>query len=237
MRRVIHSVILDQRGCGAGLPYARQVFHGGRSDDILATVEEIHRWSPTSPLSLIGVSLGGNMILKMLGELGESTPPMLERALALSPPVDMQRCASLIDQKSNRFYNRFFVKGLQRQWIQRGLLFPDQPRPRFFRGMTIRDFDSMITAPLNGFQSVDDYYSRIGSESLLRHIRLPTLIITSRDDPFITSEPFESADLPEDVKVLLLKFGGHLGFLGPDGQGGYRWAERRVIDWALASED
>jgi predicted alpha/beta-fold hydrolase len=99
--------------------------------------------------------------------------------------------------------------------------------------MTIRLFDDLYTAPRCGFDDAEDYYRRSSALPLIGRIGVPTLILTARDDPFIAPEPFEEVKTPEHVEVRVLSHGGHLGFLGWDGAGGIRWAERRIGDWVM----
>jgi predicted alpha/beta-fold hydrolase len=231
--RGLRVVRMDQRGCGKGLPLARGCYHGGRSEDVRAVLEEVHRWSPSSPLTLIGISLGGNLVLKLAGEAAERPVAGLTRVVALAPPIDLERCATLIALPRNRLYENYFLRDLLTQARQRQQYFPDLPSLRFPRRMTIRLYDELYTAPRGGFADALDYYRRSSSHSLIEQIPVPTLILTARDDPFIAVEPFEELRVPGHVTVRIADHGGHLGFLGRDGAGGIRWAERRVADWVL----
>jgi predicted alpha/beta-fold hydrolase len=230
--RGLRVVRMDQRGCGKGLPLARGCYHGGRSEDVRAVLEEVHRWSPSSPLTLIGISLGGNLVLKAAGEAAERPVAGLARVAALAPPIDMERCASLLALSRNRLYEQFFLRELMGQARQRHRYFPDRPL-RFPRKMTIRLYDELYTAPRGGFEDALDYYRRSSSFPLVGRIQIPTLILTARDDPFIAVEPFEELQPPPHVTIRIAEHGGHLGFLGSDGAGGIRWAERRVAEWVL----
>jgi predicted alpha/beta-fold hydrolase len=236
LARRLRVVRLDLRGAGKGLPLARTTYHGGRSDDVRAALAEVHRWSPASPLVLIGQSLGGNIALKLAGEAANRPVPGLERVGALGPPIDLGRCAALIGLPRNRLYENYFVRGLIVEARQRRRYFPDLPPLRFPRRMTMRLFDDLYTAPHCGFADALDYYRRSSALPLVGRIRVPTLILTARDDPFIACEPFETLDVPDHVTVRILPHGGHLGFLGWDGAGGFRWADRRIVDWAVHPE-
>ena len=120
----LRTARLDQRGAGKGLPLARQSYHAGRSDDMRAALEEMHRWSPTSPIVLIGVSLGGNLALKMAGETVEHPVPYLERVAAMNPPIDVGRCAAMMGLPRNRMYDQFFVRLLVKDAWQRQRISP-----------------------------------------------------------------------------------------------------------------
>lgn len=222
---------MDLRGCGNGLPLARYCYHGGSSDDVRAVAADMVYRNPFSPLTVIGVSLGGNIVLKMAGEVGEHPVPNLEKIAALAPPIDLKSCAALVSRPQCRLYERHFLKDLLAEATARQRFFPDLPPLTFPRAMTLRLFDDLYTAPRRGFADALDYYRRSSSLPILERIQVPTLILTARDDPFIAVEPFETLSLPSHIQVCIQNYGGHLGFLGPDGAGGYRWAERRLAEW------
>jgi predicted alpha/beta-fold hydrolase len=233
VRQGLRVVRLDLRGAGLGLGLARKTYTGACSQDVRAAAEEVGRWCPASPLYLVGFSLGGNLVLKTAGEAAAQPLPHLAAVAAVAPPIDMERCAALLATGRNRIYERYFVRQLVRfvGW-QQGY-FPDAPRPTFPRRATLRQFDDLYTAPLWGFRDAQDYYRQASSQSLVPHIPVPTLLLTARDDPFIAVEPFEVLPASPRVQVHIADHGGHLGFLGWDGTGGFRWAERRVAEWLL----
>jgi predicted alpha/beta-fold hydrolase len=234
-RRLLPSgwrvVRMDLRGCGRGMALARRPYHGGCSQDVREAALEIGRWSPTSPLALIGFSLGGNISLKLAGEAAEHPLPNLKRVAAVSPPIDLTRCAELLALPRNRFYERHYVRGLVRQVRQRRLANPDEPAVDFPRRMTMRLFDDLYTAPRWQFADALHYYRSASALPYLARIGVPTLILTARDDPFIAVEPFEQFLPPPHIEVAIMSRGGHLGFLGWSGTGGIRWAEHRVAEW------
>jgi predicted alpha/beta-fold hydrolase len=230
----VRVVRLDLRGCGRGLPLARRAYHGGCSADVRAAAWDVHRSSPASPLTFVGFSLGGNIVLKLAGEAHTEPVPRLEKVVAVAPPVELERSAALLSQSRNRMYERYFLRRLLRDAYRRQGHFPDLPAVQFPRGMTIRLFDELYTAPRWGFADADDYYRHSGSLPLLGRIDVPTLILAARDDPFVDVEPLEAASSLPNLDVRLLRHGGHLGYLGWDGSGGVRWAEPRVLEWVLS---
>jgi predicted alpha/beta-fold hydrolase len=230
----VRVVRVDLRGAGKSLPLCRRSYHGGISDDLRAALEEIHRWCPHSPLLLAGVSLGGNIALKLAGEAASRPVRGLARVAVLGPPVDLAGCVSLLSEPQNRFYHQQFVRELACDARLRQMLFPDLPPLRLPPRLTMRLFDELYTAPRSGFADAADYYRRASSLPLLPYIELPTLIIAARDDPFVTSEPFDKLSLPPTVELRVVPNGGHLGFLGSDGTGGFRWAEAQIARWLLA---
>jgi predicted alpha/beta-fold hydrolase len=229
----IRVVRLDLPGCGHGESLSRRTYNGACSNDVRAAAEEIRRWSPASPLVLIGFSLGGNIVLKLAGEAAKLPLPNLERVVAVAPPIDLVRCAELISAARNRFYEAHFVRGMLRQLRRHHKYHKDLPRVRIPMGATLRQFDDLYTAPRGGFADALDYYRRASSLPLVPRIEVPTLILTARDDPFIAAEPFEELVVPSHIEVKIARHGGHLGFLGRDASGGVRWAERRIVDWVM----
>jgi hypothetical protein len=232
----VRAVRVDLRSAGRGIPLARHTYHGGCSGDIRAVMAELHRWSPQSPITVVGFSLGGNVALKMAGEAATNPIPGLDRVVAVGPPVDCRRCCTLLSLPRNRMYERHFLDSLLREARLRHRCFPDLPPLRFPRRLTIRIFDDLYTAPMSGFADAIDYYTRASSLPLIPKINVPTLILTARDDPFIAVEPIESLPKTDYVTVQIQAYGGHLGFLGWDGKGGVRWAENRVVEWVLRND-
>jgi hypothetical protein len=231
LQRGVRTFRIDLRGAGAGLSLARRTYHAGRSDDVRAALAVLHGESPLSSLLLVGVSLGGNIALKLAGELVEHPVPGLLRVGVLNPPIDLARCSDLICQPRNRLYERRFVRDLVHSAQMRQRYFPDLPPLRFPLSLSLKQFDDLYTAPRNGFAGADDYYRRVSSMPLIPRIPVPTLIITARDDPFIAVEPFEELRPSPMVQVRILERGGHVGFIGWDGGGGIRWAEHHLVQW------
>ncbi len=233
--RGLRTVRIDQRGAGKSLALARKAYHAGRSDDVRAALEEVHRWSPDSPIVLVGVSLGGALVLKAAGEAPEHPAPYLERVAAMNPPIDLGRCAAMMALPRNRLYNQYFTRLLVREAEQRQQLFPDLPPLRFPRRMTTRLYDDLYTAPRGGFADALDYYQRVSASPFIPRIAAPTLIMTARDDPFIAVEPFEELKAPDNIEVRIVPHGGHIGFVGWEGSRVGRWAESRIVEWAATS--
>lgn len=226
---------LDLRGAGAGMKLARRFYCAACSEDVRAVLEALHREHPTSPLLLFGFSLGGNIVLKLAGEAAQQPVAGLVAVAAVGPPIDLERCSDLITRQ--RFYDQFYARQLIAQVREHANHFPDLPPIAFPHRATLREFDDHYTAPRWGYRGASDYYQRASVTSLIPAIRVPCLILTSRDDPFIALDPFLEAGSSPSVTVQITTHGGHLGYLGHDGQGGLRWAETRVVEWALEEAD
>lgn len=232
----IRAFRLDLRGCGAGAQLACQPYHAGRSDDALAALQFAAQLTPGSRLGMVGFSLSGNILLKLLGERAGDLPAALDRAMAVNPPIDLQACVQRLRFRQNRAYDRHFVKLLLRQVTSRPNGHPQAPTAQFVKPpRTLFEFDDLFTAPVGGFGDAATYYARCSSRQFLEHIQVPTLILSSRDDPLVAAEIFETQRLGGPLTVHLAESGGHLGYIG---RGGHdpdrRWMDWRVLEWMTA---
>lgn len=232
-RRGVRVFRMDMRGCGAGNRLAISPGHAGRSEDVHACVETIRKLCPQSPLRVVGFSLGGNLLLKMLGEKLRLTG-QIDQALAVSPPIDLRACSENI--RKFRFYDYAFVLSLCMQIRQRRRVLPELrtiklvPPPR-----SIREFDDRITAPLSGFRDALDYYAKTSAAPHLSNVEVPTTIILAEDDPLIPISMFERPDISSQIRIHRTRFGGHLGYFGSaSGDPDRYWLDWRVVDWACS---
>ncbi len=228
---------LDLRGCGAGLKLAWQPAHAGSSRDLAAVIRAAHQRYPRAPLRLAGFSMGGNILLKMLGETtvrGQSEMldmSSVELTLALAPPVNLHDCAANMELLSRRIYSRYYVQLLMRQVKERRKYWPQwRAIPIAPRLKSIREFDERYTAPLSGFRNTDHYYSESSADQWLPYIKTPTTIVFDRHDPIVTAKSMSCVKIdPEFVQVEFTTHGGHLGYFGMDGHGHtLRWMEYYV---------
>jgi hypothetical protein len=237
-RRGLRAVRMNLRGCGSGIGLARQPYHSGRSADLWCVLQTLHHDTPQSPLTVIGFSLGGNIVLKMAGELGAMATPQVSQVIAVCPPADLAACSRLLGQPSNRLYEQRFMRLLQAAVRERHQRFPDLPCVLLPPQLSLYEFDHIYTAPLCGFQDADDYYARCSAAPLVPGIALPCRILFANDDPFIDATVFDAVDLPASVQVMRTRRGGHLGFLGvPGSSGGYRWLDTTLLTWIAATDD
>ncbi|MEK6248887.1 MAG: alpha/beta fold hydrolase, partial [Planctomycetales bacterium] len=224
---------MDLRGCGAGLRLSKLPFHSGRSADVEITVQQLARLCPGSPLQLVGFSMGGNIALKLLGELGNRPCGNLVAAIAVCPPIDLSTTIAAVENPRNRIYHRFILKTLWRQHLWRCRLTPDVKTVQFDRRPRgIRELDEVFTAPVCGFSSAAEYYRLSSSLPLLANIQRPAKIMVAMDDPVVPYPQFLVADYPAAVQFQATRHGGHLGFVGTSGfDPDRRWMEWRVVDW------
>lgn len=241
---------LDLRGCGAGAGLARHPYHAGCSDDLARVVEEIIEWCQPSenegngiayanPLSLtlFGVSLGGNILLKYLGEDPDRVPPQVEQAIAVNPPIDLARSIQTLDHPVNRWYDSYFTGALRRHLEDRLRRLPDAPRPSsVLRTRRLYDFDNWYTAPISGFGSAEEYYEQCSACQFVPTIRVPTTILTASDDPMVPAEMFQQhcCQWPANVELTITPGGGHLGYVAQRGiDPDVHWLDWRVINMVM----
>jgi hypothetical protein len=234
LARNIRTFRLNLRAAGEGIRHARKTYHAGRSDDLRAALMHMHKLEPNSPLFLMGVSLGGNLSLKLAGEAAVDPVPGLEKIAVIAPPIDLTACCERFGLPDNKIYEQSFLKILVRFAQERARQWPDEPRILLPQSLNMTDFDNLFTAPINGFADAFDYYRKASAHPVVPEIRVPTLIITARDDPFIVVEPFENLPRGGKLDVRILDHGGHVGFIGWDGAWGVRWAEKQMVDWIAA---
>jgi predicted alpha/beta-fold hydrolase len=224
---------MDLRGCGAGLTLARRPLHAGRSEDVAAVLEYVHKLCPGSAIHLVGFSMGGNIVLKLAGELGAAAPPYLASVTAVSPPIDLALCTRNLYRGLNRVYDGRFVSALVKHVRQRTALVPEAlARPLVPQPRRLIEFDSLFTAPLSGFADVHDYYAQASSCMVLSRIAVPALIITAASDPIVPANAFEQASYSATTQVVIAPCGGHLGFIARRGiDPDLRWLDWRIVDW------
>jgi predicted alpha/beta-fold hydrolase len=225
---------LDMRGCGAGHQQARHITHAGRSEDIRAALRYIALQS-TGPIDAIGFSMGGNQLLKALGELAaghrdDLLVSRLRRAAAAAPPVQLSQCAANMERWILRPYNRYFIRRLLQNvppQVADSRLFTELRR----RGVpkTIRAFDDQFTAPLAGYAGAEDYYHRASSSPQLPLIEVPTLVLAARDDPLVPVQAIESAPWSRHHQLLITDHGGHIGYWA-DGPNRH-WLDSVLTNW------
>ena len=233
-RRGWRGVVVHFRGCGGELNLLPRAYHSGDSAEIDWVLRRFR--SGTGALYAVGVSLGGNALLKWLGERGASAREVVERAAAISAPVDLMAAGNALDRGFNRIYVRHFLSSMRPKSLAKLARFPglfDAARLR--AAGTLRAFDDVVTAPLHGFRNTDDYWTRASSKPWLRKIEVPVLMLNARNDPFL---PAEALPTPHEVasSVLLEQpaSGGHVGFVSGGFPGSLGWLPARVLGFFKA---
>jgi predicted alpha/beta-fold hydrolase len=233
-------VRMNMRNCGGTEALTPTLYHSGLSNDVLAVMNYFVARHGLRSISLIGYSMGGNLVLKLAGELASDVPAVLHSVVGVSPAIDLGPSADALHLPMNRLYELKFLRALLRRFRRKAMLFPRAyDRNRATGIHSLREFDDRITALYSGFSSADDYYYRAAAARVLDRISLPTLILNALDDPFIrlTSESREKIKANPNITLLESEHGGHCAFLSePNQANGYDgyWAEHTLMHFLLA---
>ncbi|MGC2697749.1 MAG: alpha/beta fold hydrolase [Candidatus Angelobacter sp.] len=224
-------VRMNMRNCGGTEGLTSTLYHSGLSSDVGMVLKAVIAKKKLQHVGLVGYSMGGNLVLKLAGELGANAPPELKAVAAVSPAADLAASADAMHVGTNRIYEWKFLLSLMRRFKRKRALFPDIYSRVAHWPMTIREFDDVITARYCGFKNADDYYNRAGAARVIDKIMLPSLVIHATDDPFIRLLPETREKMLVNPHITLLEtsHGGHCAFLAqPNGYDG-RWAERQIV--------
>jgi uncharacterized protein len=233
-------VRMNMRNCGGTERLSPTLYHSGLSGDVDAVMRFFLERERLRSIALVGYSMGGNLVLKLAGELGSDAPRELRAVVGVSPAVDLGPSATALHRPENRIYELRFLRNLIRRFRRKVRLFPRAFDPNRADGLrSLRDFDDRITALYSGFLSAEDYYYRAAAARVVDRIAVPTLILHALDDPFVHIMPETLAKLEANANITLLQpeHGGHCAFLAtPDrasGDDGY-WAETTLVRFLLA---
>ena len=224
---------MNMRNCGGTERLTSTLYHSGLSGDVDRVLHFFLDSQKLRSISLLGYSMGGNLMLKLAGELGTNAPPELCSVIGVSPAVDLQASADCLHSWQNRFYERRFLRALLRRFRRKAMLFPhvfDPQRGAHIR--SLRDFDDRITALYSGFKSADDYYYRAAAARVLDRIAVPTLVLHALDDPFVRliESTRESIAANPNITFIETKHGGHCAFLAqPEASSDGYWAEHTAL--------
>ena len=240
-RRGWRAAVLIFRSCGDEANRTRRFYHSGETSDLQLALDHLMATFPASQIVLAGVSLGGNVALKFLGEQAGMVSPRIRAVAAVSVPYDLGQAADHIDRGFAKIYQQSFINSLKNKATEKVGTFPDLlPRAEIASIRTIREFDNRLTAPIHGFADADDYYRRSSSLGWLQDIRVDTLLLSAVDDPFLPAQVLEDVRLvAKSNHHLYVEFsahGGHVGFVSGDSPfRPHYYMERRVGDF-LASQ-
>jgi predicted alpha/beta-fold hydrolase len=218
----IKVVRINLRGCGSGRGLSTRPYHGGNSHDILTVLDFCQKQAPHSETILVGFSLGGNIALKLLGELGEEAKRWLKSCIAICPPLDLFESVQRIRERKYWLYHRHYLLSLIKQhesWLL------EKP-------MTLFEIDEKMTAPIWGYKGAFEFYQECSSMTFLPKIRHTTRVLLSEDDPFIDPGKIKHLDIPDPVKVFITARGGHMGFIGESlKKDSFYWLDELLGQW------
>lgn len=240
-RRAGDTVFMfNHRGCGEGVSLAKEPYHSGRAEDLSALIREGRKLYPDHQHLAIGFSLSANALLLLVAgerkEFGAETLP--DCAIAVNAPINLERASQLISSGANRIYDIRFMRQMR-----------DAVRTRLHRDPTLRelkipilatlhDFDELYTARSGGFKDRADYYRTCSAKQYLNKIKVPTVILTAEDDPFVDVKDYKSAEISPMAKLHIERFGGHMGYLAgqPTPYGTKRWLDYAIYEFMKGLE-
>lgn len=231
---------MNMRNCGGTEHLSPTLYHSGLSGDVDAVMRFFLERERLESITLIGYSMGGNLVLKLAGELGADAPHQLRSVVGVSPAIDLDSSATALHRPQNRIYERRFLRAMLKRFRRKAMLFPRAFDPNRAAGIrSLREFDDRITAFYTGYHSAEDYYFRVAAARVVDRIAVPTLILHAIDDPFvhIARETLAALEANPHITLLQPEHGGHCAFLGPPdrarGEDGY-WAEMTLLRFVLA---
>jgi predicted alpha/beta-fold hydrolase len=228
---------MNQRNCGGTERLTATLYNSGLSADFRAVLLELIERDRLKQMFFAGYSMGGNLILKMAGELGAATPRELRGISAVCPTLDLAACVDAIERPENWLYQLRFVRDLKSRMRRKAKLFPGRFELNGLSSVrTLRDFDEAITAHCSGYRSAADYYERASAMRVVHRIAVPTLILTSKDDPVVPFESFGASEIAGNpqIRVAATEFGGHCAFISRMNGPERYWAEARVLEFCTA---
>jgi predicted alpha/beta-fold hydrolase len=232
-------ILLNQRNCGGTEELCEGLYHSGLTADADHVIQEITGVDGIRSVVVAGYSLGGNLALKLAGDYGDAPPPELRGVCAVSPVMELALCVDALERRQNVAYEWNFVRGLKARMRRKSRAHPGRfPVERLGAIRTVRQFDEVFTAPHFGFNGASDYYHRASAMRVIDRIRVPALIITAEDDPFVPSGPFRDPRVRSNpnIRLVVTPHGGHCGFVAAatNNSDGY-WAEDRIVGFAAAA--
>lgn len=231
------SAVIHFRGCSGKPNRLSRAYHAGDSTEIDWMLQRItsqtQATSATQPVYVIGVSLGGNALLKWLGEKGEQAKKLVAGAATISVPLDLAAAGSALDVGFNQVYTRHFLNTLKYKALDKLEQFPGLFDAKALKKCTtIYDFDNLVTAPLHGFRGTDDYWRQSSSKPWLAHIKVPTLVINARNDPFMPASVLPTQkDVSPAVTLEFPEQGGHAGFMQGPFPGKLNWLPKKILSF------
>ncbi len=227
------GVVPHFRGCGGEINRLPRAYHSGDAAEIDWILRRLKSENPDCEIYVAGVSLGGNMLLKWLGEQADVATTVVKGAVAVSAPVDLHAAAAVLDFGYRRaIYTRRFLRSLRAKVLAKIATHKlDIPIEAVRRCSTLRQIDDLYTAPINGFKDADDYWTRASSKPLLTNIRVPTLLLNARNDPFLPADALPAQKEVSDAVTLEFPVsGGHVGFVAGSMPGNLAWLPQRILN-------
>jgi predicted alpha/beta-fold hydrolase len=229
-----HGMVVNFRGCSGEPNRLPRAYFAGDSAEIGSVLNRLRAGFPDTPLFAVGISLGGNALLKWLGETGSAARQLVAGAAAVSAPLDMNAAGAALDSGFNRrVYTAHFLATLKAKSLAKAARFPGLLDVEAIRAATsFREFDTLVTARLHGYRDADDYWTRTSSKPLLGDIAAPTLVLNAKNDPFLPARVLPgSNEVSASITLQQPESGGHVGFPAGHFPGRINWLPQRILDF------
>lgn len=225
------GAVVNFRGCSGEPNRLARAYHSGDSDEIDWVLRRFRARLPGVPLYAAGMSLGGNALLKWVGERGADAVPVATRVAGASAPVDLMASGESLGRGFNRVYTKHFLGTMKKRSAAKLARFPGMfDAGAALRARNLREFDDVVTAPIHGYKDTDDYWTRGSAKPHMTQIRVPTLLVSARDDPFLDTPCFPLAhEVSREVTLDFPEHGGHGAFVSGKYPGDIRWLARRLL--------
>jgi predicted alpha/beta-fold hydrolase len=236
-QRGFHAIRLNQRNCGGSEGLTPTLYNSGMSADYRAVCEELANADGFQQIFFVGYSMGGNLVLKMAGEYGDNYPPALRGVAAVCGAIDLAGCADALERWDNYFYQRHFVTGLINRYRRKALCLPTRYAEIDFTTVhTVRQFDDVVTAPNFGYRDAQEYYQAASASRVLARIRVPALLLTSKDDPFVPYQAILDAAPKQNSAITFIapSHGGHCAFVSDQSGPARYWAEQLIVEYCAS---
>jgi predicted alpha/beta-fold hydrolase len=232
-----HVVRLNLRGAGRSIPDAPELYHAGQTEDLRVAIEQVAARRHVDGVALVGFSLGGHVVLRLAGELGNSDTGTLRAAVAISAPLDLVEVTRAIERFRSVVYHMYVLQKLVRQASAFARMHPQRAAydvRSLWRLRTIRAYDSRVIAPMHGFASAEDYYERASAAPFISRIQIPTLLVHAEDDPMVPASTLRSwlANAPPSIVQAWSRRGGHVGWFA--GLSETTWVDTWAMEQARA---
>lgn len=231
----IDTVAFNLRSCSGEDNLLLQSYHSGKTDDVHFVVNHVIDNYSYENIVLVGYSLGGNLTLKYMGEFAKTQSSKIKCAVAVSVPIDLSSSSAIMSSYKNKVYMEKFLKTLRLKVLEKTRKFPEFKfeKDKLLKAKSFSDFDTLYTAPVFGYSGAEDYWKKASSKPYLKFIETPTLLITSKDDPFLAEEcyPIKEAKASKNFYLEITKYGGHVGFISTFLHHQNRWLENRILNF------
>lgn len=228
-------VAFNMRGCSGEPNKLVSSYHSGKTEDLLEIVNFLEERFDYKQIHIVGYSLGGNLTIKFMGEFANTIPEKIFSAVGISVPCDLKGSVEAISHWENIFYMNGFLKTLKEKAQQKIKLFPDVniDTKNIKKATNFYEFDDLFTAPINGFINADDYWKKSSCKQFISEIKLPTMLISAKDDSFLNElcYPVEESTNHDNFTFVQTEFGGHLGFVEGFNMNKQRWLENTILQF------